>query len=131
MAQTPLSKNSATFLKTIFFGTLCIYKNHLWSDLFIIDILHEIGIHQTLPRSPCFSINFNSFLVATLAIIKDLLSGNITLKALLSLLSNNKKYKYVNYSFATVFTKLQENAPLLFILFWLPDAENVGQHAVS
>ena len=46
---------------------------------------HEIGIHQTLPSSPCLSINSNSFLVATLALISDLSSGNITLSALLSL----------------------------------------------
>ena len=35
--------------------------------LLTMDMLQEIGIHHTLPRSPCFSINLNSFFVATLS----------------------------------------------------------------
>ena len=48
---------------------LSISNNYpLYSDAYLLtmDMLHEIGIHHTLPRSPCFSINLNSFLVATL-----------------------------------------------------------------
>ena len=80
--------------------------------LLTMDMLQDIGIHHTLPRSPCFSINLNSFFVATLsntwlwkhlyilrivliftfALINDLLSGNMVLKALLNLLKKHEIY---------------------------------------
>ena len=76
-----------------------IRRSYKWLHLFqeikfyiyplIIVMHHESGIHQTLPRSPWFSIILISFLVATFASMRDLSSGNIFLKALLSLLSSH------------------------------------------
>ena len=59
--------------------------------LLIMDIDQDRGIHQTLPRSvlrPALdSSRLNSLLVATLALIRESLSGNICCRALLSLLT--------------------------------------------
>ena len=41
----------------------------------------ERGSHQTLPRSPWFSISLSSLLVASLAVTKEALSGNCFLTA--------------------------------------------------